>query len=341
VNSTAFTIFSPTLQSAQPLACRLFEAALSRGKVANAYLLVGRAAADKLSLARQLAAYVNCQGTSRHKGGSCLVNEADMKLFCLNCQWIAKGEHPQAWWMVTGEGKSQKIPVEKVRGLTEELSKTSTFVRIIVVPQSDQITFHRPAANALLKSIEEPPANCLFFFFADSTDDVLSTIVSRCQIVPVNQSMQLGYWSAGAVECVDEEVVKRLELARAELVLNSRKFFGAPNAQPYLRAITDGLEMSKQLQELCKALQEHDVEEYDAAERVLDLFVASEIEVLQERSHDNAACARYISRVCDLAEKTKRQISSYVKQGNAIESFSLALNELRHAHSGEFSCAKR
>lgn len=337
VNSTALTIFSPDLKSAQPLACRLFEAAFNQGKVANAYLLVGRAAEDKLALAREIAAHLNCQGASR-TGGSCLVSgDPDV---CLNCQWIAKGEHPQAWLALTGEGKSQKIPVEKVRALTDELSKTSTFVRVMVVPEANEGTFHRPAANALLKSIEEPPANCVFFFFADSTDDVLATIVSRCQIVPVNKGMELGYWKASEKEGIDADVVKRLDAARANFDNSARRVFAAPNAQPYLRGVNDSLELSRQLQDLCKELMEF-VDEYDAAERVLDLFVACEIEVLKENAYNDSVTALYISRVCDLAEKAKRQIGSYVKQGNAIESFSLALNELRHAHSGEISCAKR
>lgn len=340
VNSTALTIFSPTLQTAQPLACRLFEAALGQGKVANAYLLVGRAAADKHELAQQVAAYVNCEHKSQ--GGSCIVARAvpGFTEWCLNCQWISSGEHPQAWMTLTSvEGKSQKIPVEKVRALTEELGKTSTFVRVIVVPESDEAAFHRPAANALLKSIEEPPANCLFFFFADSTDDVLATIVSRCQVVPLNKSMPLGYWKMTAE--ANEPAAKRLEAARSEFVMNSRRVFGgAPNTQPFLRGVSDGLELSKQLQELCRELSEH-MEEMDAADRVLDLFVACEIEVLRDATRDDAAAARYVSRVCDLAEKCKRQIGSYVKPNNAIENFCFSLNDLRQAHSGEISCAKR
>lgn len=343
VNSTALTIFSPTLQSAQPLACRLFEAALGRGKVANAYLLVGRAAEDKHEMARQVAAYLNCEHQSQ--GGSCLVCRAGAprSQWCLNCQWISTGEHPQAWMTLTSvEGKSQKIPVEKVRALTDELGKTSTYVRVIVVPQSAEAAFHRPAANALLKSIEEPPANCLFFFFADSTDDVLATIVSRCQVVPLNKAMSLGYWKASESTDCAEPAVKRLEAARSEFVLNSRRVFGAgaPNAQPYLRSVSDSIDLSKHLLDLCRELSEH-MEEMEAADHILDLFVACEIEVLRDATSDDAAAARYVSRVCDLAEKCKRQIGNYIKPSNAIENFCFSLNDLRQTHSGEISCAKR
>jgi len=332
-------MFSASLRTAQPLACRLFESALLNGKVANAYLLVGRSAENKAELAREIAAYVNCEKRET-LNSSCLVAAADSAQWCRNCKWISDDKHPQAWMMISGEGKSQKIPVEKVRALTDELAKTSSFVRVIVVPDASEESFHRPAANALLKSIEEPPANCLFFFFADSTDDVLATIVSRCQVVPVNRGMQLGYWKKDA-GVADAAVVEKLEAARAAFLMNARKHYGAPNTQPYLRGVSDSMELSRQLQDLCKQLIEANLDEYSAADRALDVFVASEIEVLKDAAYENAACARYMSRVCDLAEKCKRQISDYVKQSNAIDAFVLELNELRNAHSGELSCAKR
>jgi hypothetical protein len=213
-------------------------------------------------------------------------------------------------------------------------------MRVIVVPQSNEYSFHRPAANALLKSIEEPPANCLFFFFADSTDDVLATIVSRCQVVPVNQGMALGYWKSAAADGLDEEVVRKLDAARAQFIMNARKVFGSGNMLPQVRAVSDSLELSHYMQDLVKEL-DGDVDEYDASQRLVDLVVSSEIEVLKDDAHDNAACARYMSRVCDLAEKTRRQLGSFVQPKNALENFCLALGELRQAHSGEISCAKR
>lgn len=335
MNSTAITIFSSALESAQPLACRLFNTALVQGKVANAYLLVGRGADDKLEIAKQVAARLNCEQVSANGGGSCISSGA-AKL-CLNCKWIAEGQHPKAWLILSGEGKSQKIPVEKVRNLADDLSMTSGYARVVVVPESDEATFHRPAANALLKSIEEPPPNCLFFFFADSTDDVLATIVSRCQVVPVAKGMELGYWKN---EKLDEQVIRMFESARANFITASRRSINAPNAVPYVRSVSDSLELSRSLQDLCKQCEEH-LDEYDAADQVLDLFVSCELEVVRQGADDSPATAAYASKLCDLAEKTKRQIRNYVKQANAIESFCIALNELRQVHSGEISCAKR
>lgn len=319
MNATAVTIFSNSLKTAQPLACELFEAALSKGKVANAYLLVGRAADIKLLMAQQVAAYANCEKARSSGRASCVVGEPDGKQWCNNCKWIAERKHPQAWMEVSGEGKSQKIPVEKIRTLTEELGKTSAFCRVVIVPDASEGSFHRPAANALLKSIEEPPPNCLFFFFADSTDDVLATIVSRCQVVPVNAAMQLGYWKA------DDGL---FDATRAEFIQMARKQFGAAYNPSYLSNVAVSLDLGKQMKDVLARL-EGQIDEFAAADRLLDLFVACELEVLKESASEDARTARYISRLSELAENCKRQIRDYVKAANAIDSFVLGLNDLR------------
>ena len=343
MNSAAITIFSSELRARQPLACRLFESAIGQAKIANAYLLVGRATRDKLVMARQLASYLNCLNPARATKGACHVSQPDVTKYCLNCQWIAKDEHPQAWLNIAGEGKSQKIPVEKVRVLTDELAKTSSFVRVVVVPESDEVTFHRPAANALLKSIEEPPENCLFFFFADSVEEVLATIVSRCQVVPLHESLKLGYWlEPPGRDALPVEVKTQLESARAAFIMNARRHFGSAGAgsQPYVRAVAESIDLSKHLLDLSKQLQEH-MEERQIAELLVDLMVACEIEVVREQACVNPELTRYIARVLAAGEKTKRQIEHYVKPSNAIECFSLELNELRLAQPGDTTLAKR
>src|SRR5262249_54330232 len=107
-----------------------------------------------------------------------------------------------------------------------------------------------------------------------------------------------------------------------------------------LRVTSESLEFTRQLQDLCKELFEH-MDEQQALEQALDLVVASELEVHREEACRNAGCSSYLSRVMDAAEKAKRQVNSYVKPSNVIESFSLTLSELRHGYSGEPNLAKR
>lgn len=363
MKQTEVTIFSSTFKAAQPLACALFESALSRGKVANAYLLTGRAAEHKQILAQQLACYLNCEKVKEGAGTSCVARKGpgpdgapatDSTDWCLNCQWIGQNSHPQAWLSLEGEGKSNKIPVDRARALTDELSMTSKYSRVIVVPQSDEVTFHRPAANALLKSIEEPPPNCVFLFFADTAEDVLATIVSRCQVVPLAKPLQLGHWmqAADARKQLAPEVTGRLEAARSAFILNARRYVnksgvvsmpaekGSRPVSDTIKISADSSELTKQLLDLFKELFEI-MDEQQAVEQILDLVVASEIEVHREDACTSPQRCRYLMSVVEAAEKAKRQVNSYVKPANVIESFCFTLNDLRYEYSGEPSLAKR
>src|SRR5262249_46335007 len=118
--------------------------------------------------------------------------ESVLSTFCQNCRWIIKNEHPQAIISLSAEAtsKSGKIPVEKARSIGEELTKTSPYIRVVVIADADQDSFHRPAANALLKTIEEPRTASIFLLFADAVELVLPTVVSRTQVIPFRNSQE-------------------------------------------------------------------------------------------------------------------------------------------------------
>ncbi len=132
------------------------------------------------------AAYLNCTNLAANNDRACHLSGIPEKDQCVNCKWINEEKHPQAWLILASDpGKSRKIPVEKARLLSDELSKHSEFFRVVIVEDASQEAFHRPSANALLKTIEDPGARCLFFLFANREDDVLPTVVSRCQVIPM------------------------------------------------------------------------------------------------------------------------------------------------------------
>ena len=184
-------VFDPGLAERQPTATALLSAAVERDRLAHAYLLTGGNTDDKLLIARQVACYLNCKSTERDTRGSCQRQSGQTAGYCQNCRWILEDKHPQAWLSLGGASErsaSGKISVERARELADELSKTSTSARVVVIEDASQDIFHRPAANALLKTIEEPRGTCIFFLFSRSEDHVLTTIVSRCQILPVTLS---------------------------------------------------------------------------------------------------------------------------------------------------------
>lgn len=94
---------------------------------------------------------------------------------------IRSGNHPDIF-VLAPEGKSRTIKVESVREkIIEPLGKAaySGGWRAAVIEGADR--FQEAAANAFLKTLEEPPAKTLFLLLTDAPDAMLATIVSRCR----------------------------------------------------------------------------------------------------------------------------------------------------------------
>jgi DNA polymerase-3 subunit delta' len=99
---------------------------------------------------------------------------------------VEAGSHPDMRWLERlprerGEGLARNISVDQVRGLGEFLSLTSALSqwRVVVIDTVDEL--EASGANALLKMLEEPPANTLFFLVSHAPGRLLPTIRSRCR----------------------------------------------------------------------------------------------------------------------------------------------------------------
>ncbi|MDZ4322731.1 MAG: AAA family ATPase [Alphaproteobacteria bacterium] len=99
------------------------------------------------------------------------------------CCRIRAQSHGDLWTVGGGEGG--EIGIEPIRQLTSFLSQT-TFEggwRVVIIDGVEKL--NRNAANALLKSLEEPPAKTVFFLVTASISALFPTIRSRCQILPL------------------------------------------------------------------------------------------------------------------------------------------------------------
>jgi hypothetical protein len=319
-------IFDSQLKFRQPLVCRLLEKASLANKLANAYLLTGINTADKWLVAKQLACYLNCTKPDKSTNGSCFVLSQSAPA-CQNCQWINSLEHPQALLVLEADAKSAsgKIPVEKARALASELGKTSTYFRTMVIPEANEQLFHRASANALLKTIEEPPANCVFLLFARSEKEVLATIVSRSQVIPVLASGQEDESSLGYQNLNQEE---QALFAQAKETINAT--FGKSGlkadkgqSQRITQAVTY-LNFAAVLKDLVTKEVEPDL--------IVDLVVKEEMAVFQKQSQVSPAICLYLEQLLALSEETKAQIDHYVTVKAAMESFSLGITKLRRKY---------
>ncbi|MGF1686105.1 DNA polymerase III subunit delta' [Photobacterium japonica] len=141
---------------------------LEQGRLHHAILLVAPLGSGRDVLAKQLAQTVLCQNGVTEPCG-----------MCHSCRLFAAGTHPDFHALAPlQEGKS--IGVDAVRQCNRWAVETSQLGgnRIILIDYADAMG--EAAANALLKTLEEPPSGCQFILLAASLDNLLPTINSRC-----------------------------------------------------------------------------------------------------------------------------------------------------------------
>ena len=124
-------------------------------------------------LAKWIASLVMCQNVDQAPCGR-----------CLGCHRVATSQHPDLV-VLQPEEESTQIKIEQIRGLSEELSLTAHqgAYKVAVITPAD--TLNRFAANALLKTLEEPPARTLLLLVVTQPSRLPATILSRCQKVRI------------------------------------------------------------------------------------------------------------------------------------------------------------
>ena len=161
-----------------------FRNAAQTGKVSHAYILSGEAGMGRKSLANAFALSLLCE-----KG----MEEPCMQ--CHACKQVLSGNHPDLIY-VTHE-KPASIGVDDIR---EQINDTiqvrpySSYYKIYIMDEAEKMTVQ--AQNALLKTIEEPPAYAVILLLTTNQDAFLPTILSRCvqlKLKPLKDSVVKEY----------------------------------------------------------------------------------------------------------------------------------------------------
>jgi DNA polymerase-3 subunit delta' len=116
-----------------------------------------------------------------------LCREADAPCgHCQQCQQVAERRHPDLW-QVSPDGESKQIRVDQVRELSDTLALTgySSSARVAILSPAEALNAN--AANALLKTLEEPRPGVLIVLVASPVSRLPATVVSRCVRMAVRQ----------------------------------------------------------------------------------------------------------------------------------------------------------
>ena len=139
--------------------------ALNNGRIAHAYLFTGPRGTGKTTIAKLIAKGLNCTGENKPCGE------------CEHCKAIAEGTYPDVIEIDAASNNS----VEEVRDLIERVkySPMDGKYKVYIIDEVHMMT--SSAFNALLKTLEEPPAHAVFILATTEIQKVLPTIISRCQ----------------------------------------------------------------------------------------------------------------------------------------------------------------
>jgi len=139
---------------------------IERERIPSSYLFAGESGIGKKFTAINLAKAVNCQ-----KGGTDACDE------CSSCKKIDAGIHPDFLLISHEDGQ---IKIEEIRAIDDVLSFKAFESRKKVVIVDEAEAMNPFAANAFLKTLEEPPADSLIILISSNPDRLPDTIKSRC-----------------------------------------------------------------------------------------------------------------------------------------------------------------
>lgn len=233
-------------------AVALLSGAIANGRVGHAYLITGPEQVGKTTLARTFAQALNCEAAAAERPCG----------HCRTCRLIAAGHHPDLHIVepeVSARG-TPSIKIETIRDLQHDLSLSTHEARHRVAILTRFEAANPNAANAFLKTLEEPPPGVVLLLTASDADALLPTIASRCRTIAL-RPLDTGL--------VEESLMVRWGVAPDEAELLSHLADGRLGWAVDAAAHPQIMETRAQhLQQLHEALQGNRVRRFALAEKL-------------------------------------------------------------------------
>ena len=291
----------------QPRVRDFLARAVAQGRTSHAYLFLGAPGSGKLDAAWALAQALLCEE------GGCGA--------CDSCVRVTRHTHPDVH-LYEPESATGYL-IAQTRGLLEDvaLAPIRAKRKIYIVDRAEQLRAN--SANALLKTLEEPPAGVTFILLGASADTILPTIVSRCQCVPFRM--------LSTDEATD--AVERATGATAERCRVAMAVAGSPaRAAEFLKS-AERQEARRTMLRAVDALAHADEADILASAKELMGAVRAPLgEVESTQQEELEQNADYLSRgaMKQLEDRNKRELSARERSG-IVEALASARSLLRDA----------
>jgi len=212
----------------QDKAKAMLRRATAGGRLAHAYLFRGPEGVGKKTLARAFGNYLNCLAPLPHQ---------DACGHCASCRKLRANNHPDR---LVVEPDGAAIKIGQIRELKHALSFPPFEARLRTVLLCDVHTMRREAANSLLKILEEPPPGNLLVLTGNATGEILPTVTSRCQQVPLTNLDRSRVAAELTAEGVAPEIAATLA-ALADGSLGQARRIGSLELLELRRTVVDTL----------------------------------------------------------------------------------------------------
>lgn len=165
--------------------------AIVQNRIAHAYLFCGPRGTGKTSIAKIFAKMLNCEDESNKPCGK-----------CTNCKMVQNGSHPD----IIEIDAASNNGVDEVRNLIDKVkyAPMQGKYKVYIIDEVHMMT--AGAFNALLKTIEEPPAHVVFILATTEPNKVIPTIISRCQRFDFNKVSQKDIEKRLSIVCKEEKI---------------------------------------------------------------------------------------------------------------------------------------